>query len=197
MDVALSTTCFDAEAVKRINYCRLFLQAVTLSDITLPDRLGNQIDPSLMTGPNSKCPKSTYCPTKQARPTASSWKTWQQFCAILEDQLHWQSYFDHATHLLYYRDDSTDKFFQLHHTDGTKRALRTWEISGCAKIALKCPTQDELELIAARAMERDIPIYLVEDAGRTQIAAGSRTVLGLGPAPTHVFDGVTSHLKLM
>eukprot|EP00980_Cylindrotheca_fusiformis_P031086 scaffold25800_cov162-Cylindrotheca_fusiformis.AAC.12 len=65
------------------------------------------------------------------------------------------------------------------------RALRTWEISGCAKIALKCPTQDELELIAARAMERDIPIYLVEDAGRTQIAAGSRTVLGLGPAPTH------------
>lgn len=77
------------------------------------------------------------------------------------------------------------------------KGLRTWEISGCAKIALKCPTQDELELIAARAMERDIPIYLVEDAGRTQIAAGSRTVLGLGPAPTHVFEGITSHLKLM
>jgi peptidyl-tRNA hydrolase len=75
--------------------------------------------------------------------------------------------------------------------------LRAWEYSGCAKIALKCPTQDELEMIAAKAMERDIPIYLVEDAGRTQIAAGSRTVLGLGPAPAHVFDGVTSHLKLM
>ena len=77
------------------------------------------------------------------------------------------------------------------------KALRTWEVSGCAKIALKCPTQDELELIAAKAMERDIPVYLVEDAGRTQIAAGSRTVLGLGPAPTHVFQDVTSHLKLM
>lgn len=75
--------------------------------------------------------------------------------------------------------------------------LRAWEVSGCAKIALKCPTQDELELIAARAMERGIPICLVEDAGRTQIAAGSRTVLGLGPAPTHVFEGITSHLKLM
>jgi peptidyl-tRNA hydrolase len=76
-------------------------------------------------------------------------------------------------------------------------AVRAWEISGCAKIALKCPTQDELELIAARAFERDIPLYLVEDAGRTQIAAGSRTVLGLGPAPAYVFDEVTSHLKLM
>lgn len=76
-------------------------------------------------------------------------------------------------------------------------ALRAWEVSGCAKIALKCPTQDELELIAAKAMERDIPFYLVEDAGRTQIAAGSRTVLGLGPAPAYVFEEVTSHLKLM
>ena len=77
------------------------------------------------------------------------------------------------------------------------KGLKTWERTGCAKIALKCPTQDELELIAAKAMERDIPMYLVEDAGRTQIAAGSRTVLGLGPAPTYVFDDVTSHLKLM
>jgi len=76
-------------------------------------------------------------------------------------------------------------------------ALRAWEVSGCAKIAVKCPTQDELELIAAMAIERDIPLYLVEDAGRTQIAAGSRTVLGLGPAPTYVFEGLTSHLKLM
>lgn len=77
------------------------------------------------------------------------------------------------------------------------KAVRAWEVSGCAKIALKCPTQDELELVAAKAMERDIPFYLVEDAGRTQIAAGSRTVLGLGPAPTYVFEEVTSHLKLM
>jgi PTH2 family peptidyl-tRNA hydrolase len=76
-------------------------------------------------------------------------------------------------------------------------AVRAWESYGCAKIALKCPTQDEMEIIAAKAMERDIPFYLVEDAGRTQIAAGSRTVLGLGPAPAHVFEEITSHLKLM
>jgi len=74
--------------------------------------------------------------------------------------------------------------------------LRAWEYSGCAKIALKCPTQDEMEEIAARALSMDIPIYLVADAGRTQIAAGSRTVLGLF-GPVAVFEGLTSHLKLM
>mmetsp|Transcript_58432 Transcript_58432/g.88111 ORF Transcript_58432/g.88111 Transcript_58432/m.88111 type:complete len:204 (-) Transcript_58432:19-630(-) len=76
-------------------------------------------------------------------------------------------------------------------------AVKAWEMTGCAKIALKCPTQDALELIAAAAMELDMPVYLVEDAGRTQIAAGSRTVLGIGPAPTYAFEGVSSDLKLM
>ena len=52
-------------------------------------------------------------------------------------------------------------------------------------------------MIFAKAMSKGLPVYLVEDAGRTQIAAGSRTVLGLGPAPVREFDGVTSHLKLM
>ncbi|CAB9500284.1 Probable peptidyl-tRNA hydrolase 2 [Seminavis robusta] len=77
------------------------------------------------------------------------------------------------------------------------KGVQAWERTGCAKIALKCPTQDEMEQIAIKAIERDIPCYIVEDAGRTQIAAGSRTVLGLGPAPTFVFEDVSNHLKLM
>ena len=72
-------------------------------------------------------------------------------------------------------------------------ALRAWERTGCAKIALKC---QDLESVAAAAAARDMPLYLVVDAGRTQIAAGSRTVLGLF-GPTFVFEGVTDHLKLM
>ena len=76
-------------------------------------------------------------------------------------------------------------------------AVQCWQRTGCAKIAVKVPTTQELHQIAAAARSRDIPIYLVEDAGRTQIAAGSQTVLGLGPAPVSVFEGVTDHLKLM
>lgn len=75
-------------------------------------------------------------------------------------------------------------------------ALAAWERTGCAKIALKCPTEEEMEDIAARAYSLDVPLYLVEDAGRTQIAAGSRTVLGLF-GPVSMFEGLTEHLKLM
>mmetsp|Transcript_7489 Transcript_7489/g.15360 ORF Transcript_7489/g.15360 Transcript_7489/m.15360 type:complete len:184 (-) Transcript_7489:193-744(-) len=76
-------------------------------------------------------------------------------------------------------------------------ALSAWEKTGCAKIAVKCPTEEEMEIIYAKALSKGLPLYLVEDAGRTQIAAGSRTVLGLGPAPVREFEGITSHLKLM
>mmetsp|Transcript_18333 Transcript_18333/g.27157 ORF Transcript_18333/g.27157 Transcript_18333/m.27157 type:complete len:184 (+) Transcript_18333:88-639(+) len=75
--------------------------------------------------------------------------------------------------------------------------LAAWERTGCAKIAVKCDSEQEMENIAVAALERDLPCYLVEDAGRTQISAGSRTVLGIGPAPVYAFEGLTSHLKLM
>jgi PTH2 family peptidyl-tRNA hydrolase len=76
------------------------------------------------------------------------------------------------------------------------RALKAWEHTGCAKIAVRCDTEEEMRTILDKAFEKGLPLYLVEDAGRTQIAAGSRTVLGiLGPA--YVFEGLTSHLKLL
>ena len=74
--------------------------------------------------------------------------------------------------------------------------LRAWEMTGCAKIALKCPTEEEMHTIHDKALAKGLPMYLVEDAGRTQIAAGSRTVLGI-LGPTYVFDDLTSDLKLM
>lgn len=79
-------------------------------------------------------------------------------------------------------------------------AVSCWERTGCAKICVKCPAGDNgqaLFELAQVALAMDVPLYLVEDAGRTQIAAGSRTVLGLGPAPAHIMDQITSHLKLM
>jgi peptidyl-tRNA hydrolase, PTH2 family len=76
-------------------------------------------------------------------------------------------------------------------------AVLAWYRTGCAKIALKCSSTEELLALAQLAQHKyRIPYYLVEDAGRTQIAAGSRTVLGLF-APAALFEGFTSHLKLM
>jgi len=73
--------------------------------------------------------------------------------------------------------------------------VAAWEQTGCAKIAVKCPSEEEMRIIYDKALKKGLPMYLVEDAGRTQIAAGSRTVLGIGPCPTKNFDDITSNFK--
>jgi PTH2 family peptidyl-tRNA hydrolase len=45
-------------------------------------------------------------------------------------------------------------------------------------------------------MDADLPHYLVRDAGRTQIAAGSCTVLAIGPAPESIINQITGSLAL-
>ena len=47
------------------------------------------------------------------------------------------------------------------------------------------------------AREQGIPCYLVTDAGRTQIAAGSKTVLALGPWAKSKLDQLSGHFKLV
>ena len=51
--------------------------------------------------------------------------------------------------------------------------------------------------VLLQATEHGIQCYIVVDAGRTQIAPNSRTVLAIGPAPVDELDTVTGHLKLL
>lgn len=50
---------------------------------------------------------------------------------------------------------------------------------------------------AHAAQQADLPWYVVADAGRTQIAAGSKTVLAIGPAPKSAIDAITGDLNLL
>ena len=76
-------------------------------------------------------------------------------------------------------------------------AVKVWEHIGQAKIALKVSGEEELLSLRVAARKAGLVAHLVRDAGHTQIAAGSATVLGIGPAPVDVVDSVTSHLKLL
>jgi peptidyl-tRNA hydrolase len=76
-------------------------------------------------------------------------------------------------------------------------AVQWWERLGQAKICVQCPIEAEMDAIEREASRRGLVSYFVADAGRTQIAAGSRTVLAIGPAPEASFQGLTSHLKLL
>lgn len=75
--------------------------------------------------------------------------------------------------------------------------LAQWEGGGQAKICLSARDDVELRSLAAAAGRAGLATYLVHDAGRTQIPAGSRTVLAVGPAPRSAVDKVTGHLKLL
>ena len=75
--------------------------------------------------------------------------------------------------------------------------LYWWENTGCAKIAVKGESDELLTNLERKAREKGLVTYLVRDAGRTQIAAGSKTVLAIGPAPARMFDGLTDSLKLL
>ena len=76
--------------------------------------------------------------------------------------------------------------------------LRQWERYGQAKIAVQARGgEEELEALRAQARSLGVTAEVIADAGRTQIASGSRTVLGVGPAPKSVVDQVTGHLKLL
>ncbi|PYI22537.1 PTH2-domain-containing protein [Aspergillus violaceofuscus CBS 115571] len=74
--------------------------------------------------------------------------------------------------------------------------LRRWESQGQAKIALQVKSEEEMEMLYAQAISLGLCARVITDAGRTQIASGSRTVLGV-LGPKSVVDGVTGHLKLL
>ena len=78
-----------------------------------------------------------------------------------------------------------------------RTGLLGWETNGTAKIAVKVEKEVEMYELLEKAKLAGVICYIVEDAGRTQIAAGSRTVLALGPAPNQVIDQIASHLKLL
>uniref|UniRef100_A0A914WYT4 peptidyl-tRNA hydrolase n=1 Tax=Plectus sambesii TaxID=2011161 RepID=A0A914WYT4_9BILA len=80
--------------------------------------------------------------------------------------------------------------------DAGSAALSAWDCAGETKIVVKADSDDQLIQLQHSARELGIPSYLVRDAGRTQIAAGSITVLSVfGPAAE--VDKITGQLKLV
>ena len=76
-------------------------------------------------------------------------------------------------------------------------ALKYWNSFGQAKICVKIENDELMHDLEAIARASGLVTYIVEDAGRTQIAAGSQTVLAIGPAPESVLKTITGHLKLL
>ncbi|XP_006983291.1 peptidyl-tRNA hydrolase 2, mitochondrial [Peromyscus maniculatus bairdii] len=76
------------------------------------------------------------------------------------------------------------------------QVLKEWEDCGQPKVVVKAPDEDTLIELLTHAKMLGLTVSLIQDAGRTQIEPGSRTVLGIGPGPVELIDEVTGHLKL-
>ena len=71
-----------------------------------------------------------------------------------------------------------------------------WKEQGQAKIVLKVNSKKELFEIFEKA-KRELPACLIKDAGRTQLAPGEATCVGIGPAPEPEINKFTKELKLL
>ncbi|XP_075484097.1 uncharacterized protein LOC142524168 isoform X2 [Primulina tabacum] len=75
--------------------------------------------------------------------------------------------------------------------------LRQWELCGQAKIVVTCKNQQEMNKLRDAAQSICLPTFIVADAGRTQVSAGSNTVLAIGPGSKSAVDSITGKLRLL
>ena len=75
--------------------------------------------------------------------------------------------------------------------------VEAWLATGQKKICLKVPDENHFKSLQAAAKNAQIPCHVVQDAGHTQIAKGSKTVLALGPYDEAALDTITGELKLL
>jgi PTH2 family peptidyl-tRNA hydrolase len=73
----------------------------------------------------------------------------------------------------------------------------TWLREGQPKVVLRVGGEEQLHRVCADAEAAGLPVQLIQDAGRTQVAAGTATCCAVGPAPIADIDRVTGALSLL
>jgi peptidyl-tRNA hydrolase, PTH2 family len=81
--------------------------------------------------------------------------------------------------------------------DAPADLLKQWLQLGMPKIVLKTTDEDSLNDLQTKAALAGLPCRLIRDAGKTVIASGTVTCLGIGPAQSEKIDKITTGLKLL
>jgi peptidyl-tRNA hydrolase, PTH2 family len=76
-------------------------------------------------------------------------------------------------------------------------AFRAWLRDGQPKVVLKADDEEHLYALAEQAHAAGLPVQVVHDAGRTQVAEGTPTCCAIGPADGSRIDAITGELSLL
>jgi len=75
---------------------------------------------------------------------------------------------------------------------------KEWFENSFTKICVGCSSEEELEMIYAKAKLMDLPCILITDNGTTEFnGVPTKTCCAIGPAQSHIIDKITGRLKLL
>lgn len=74
---------------------------------------------------------------------------------------------------------------------------KQWFEVGMPKVVLTGDNEEEVTELYQKAVDAGLPAHIIKDAGRTVVAAGTLTCVGIGPAAKEDIDRITGHLKLL
>ena len=75
--------------------------------------------------------------------------------------------------------------------------FRAWLRDGQPKVVLRVGSEEQLHATVAQAAAAGLPVQVIHDAGRTQVAEGTPTCCAIGPAADTRIDAVTGQLALL
>ena len=78
-----------------------------------------------------------------------------------------------------------------------KDDIKKWQSHGMKKVVLKVKDEEEILEYKKKAEDSGLVTSLIEDAGKTTIAPGTITCLGIGPDMSEKIDKITGRLKMV
>uniref|UniRef100_A0A8D0L729 peptidyl-tRNA hydrolase n=1 Tax=Sphenodon punctatus TaxID=8508 RepID=A0A8D0L729_SPHPU len=85
---------------------------------------------------------------------------------------------------------------QMQEIAADREMASRWDEHGAKKVVLQGSNTAHLLELQALALSLELPVYLVQDAGRTQVPVGSQTVLAI-MGEEEIVNRVTGKLKLL
>ncbi|MFC1454949.1 peptidyl-tRNA hydrolase Pth2 [Candidatus Undinarchaeota archaeon] len=80
--------------------------------------------------------------------------------------------------------------------DADPESSEKWLATGQKKVVLAAANKTAMIALQKKAEKMGICSALIQDAGRTEIKAGTTTALAIGPAPEKEIDEITGQLSL-